>query len=137
MLGHQEPFGRGARLVRWIQTVTGGGDDVPVMEITSLQFAAVVRVLSASARSRGLEVPSFRSPPRRPGFDRTIRRQDDGTAMVSVATKGRPLPAVVADLIEGLVLINELSGVAATRERTALWAAVVGSEASGQVLGAA
>ena len=57
--------------------------------------------------------------------------------MVSVATKGRPLPAVVADLIEGLVLINELSGVAATRERTALWAAVVGSEASGRVLGAA
>ncbi|MEZ5205053.1 MAG: hypothetical protein R2701_11935 [Acidimicrobiales bacterium] len=98
------------------------------MESTSLQFAAAVRSLSAAARARGLAVPSFRSPPRRPGFDRTVRRRPDGSVTISVAAKGRPFPAVVADLIEGVVVVNDLTGAPATRERTALWEAVLADD---------
>lgn len=107
------------------------------MESPSLQFAATVRVIGAAARARGLVVPGFRSPPRRPGFDRTLRWAAGGTATVSVAVKGRPLQAVIADLIEGVVIVNQLQGAAATRERTALWEAVVAEDPAASVRGAA
>ena len=55
------------------------------MESPSLHFAATVRTISAAARARGLTVPGFRSPPRRPGMERTIRRTAEGAATVSVA----------------------------------------------------
>ncbi|MCU1368883.1 MAG: hypothetical protein JWO77_77 [Ilumatobacteraceae bacterium] len=107
------------------------------MESPSLQFAATVRTLGAAARERGLVVPGFRSPPRRPGAERTVRRTADGAATIAVAVRGRPFQAVVADLIEGLVLINELDGLAATRVRTALWEAVVEAHAEAAWRGAA
>jgi hypothetical protein len=98
------------------------------MESSSLQFAAVVRILGTAARSLELVVPGFRTPPRRPGIVRTIRRGADGGATVAVASKDRPAPAVVADLIEGIVVVNQLDGVEAARVRTELWAAVVADE---------
>lgn len=107
------------------------------MESTSLQFAATVRTLGAAARERGLAVPGFRSPPRRPGAERTLRWAPDGAATVAVAVKGRPYQAVVADLIEGLVIVNQLDGIEATRVRTALWEAVVAAHAEAAWRGAA
>jgi len=107
------------------------------MESTSLQFAATVRTLGAAARARSLIVPGFRSPPRRPGAERTLRFAPDGTATVAVAVKGRPYQAVVADLIEGVVVVNELTGIEATRLRTALWEEVVASHADAAWRGAA
>ncbi|HWJ97213.1 MAG TPA: hypothetical protein VNQ33_03570 [Acidimicrobiales bacterium] len=107
------------------------------MESTSLQFAATVRTLGAAARERGLVVPGFRSPPRRPGAERTLRWAADGTATVAVAVKGRPLQAVVADLIEGVVLVNQLDGIEATRVRTAMWEAVVAAHSDAAWRGAA
>ena len=77
---------------------------------TSLQFAATVRTLGAAARERGLVVPGFRSPPRRAGAERTLRWAPDGTATVAVVVRNRPYQAVVADMIEGLVIVNELDG---------------------------
>lgn len=44
---------------------------------------------------------------------------------MAVVVKGRPHQAVVADLIEGIVIANDLSGAEATRVRTRLWEAVV------------
>jgi hypothetical protein len=44
---------------------------------------------------------------------------------VSVVVRGRPYQAVVADLIEGIVIANDLRGAEATRVRTRLWEAVV------------
>jgi hypothetical protein len=41
-----------------------------------------------------------------------------------VVLRGRPWPAVVADMIEGVVTHNGLTGARADRLRTALWAAV-------------
>jgi hypothetical protein len=107
------------------------------MESPSLQFAATVRTLGASARERGLVVPGFRSPPRRPGADRTVRFSADGAATIAVSVRGRPFEAVVADLIEGIVVVNELDGFEATRLRTALWEAVLSAHAASTWRGAA
>ncbi|MEZ5138280.1 MAG: hypothetical protein R2702_19780 [Acidimicrobiales bacterium] len=107
------------------------------MESPSLHFAATVRTLGTAARARGLVVPGFRSPPRRPGMERTVRRAADGTATISVALRDRPFQAVIADLIEGIVVVNELDGVEAARLRTALWEAVVAAEPDLLLRGAA
>ncbi|MCB0977479.1 MAG: hypothetical protein KDB02_08475 [Acidimicrobiales bacterium] len=100
------------------------------MESNSLHFATTVRTLAAAARSRGLVVPGFRSPPKLPGADRTIRRYGDGSTTVAVVVKGRPFQAVTADLIEGVIVANDLSGGEATRTRTWLWEAVVTAQAA-------
>ncbi len=107
------------------------------MESPSLHFAATVRTIGSEARSLGLVVPGFRSPPRRPGMERTLRFAPDGSATVAVAVRDRPFQAVVADLIEGVVIVNELPGVEATRVRTALWAAVVEAHPAAGLAGAA
>ena len=91
---------------------------------TSLEFAAVARLLGASARSRGLVPPGFRSPPRVAGAERTLQRSGTGWATVSVRLDGRPFGAVVADMAEGVIVANRLEGAEATRVRTALWEAV-------------
>ncbi|RMH85155.1 MAG: hypothetical protein D6683_01335 [Actinomyces sp.] len=90
--------------------------------MSSLAFARAARALGRAARLRGLRVPVFRSPP---GLDvtRTIRRRR-GTVTIAVRRRGRPVSAVVADMIEGVVVANELTGVAADRVRSALWEAV-------------
>ncbi len=100
------------------------------MESPSLQFATTVRTLGNAARARGLLVPAFRTPPRVPGAERTLRRRADGGVTVAVVVRGRPVEAVVADLIEGIVVANELGGAQATRVRTHLWEAVVGEVAT-------
>jgi hypothetical protein len=89
----------------------------------SLRFAAAVRSLGHAARARGLLVPGFRSPPRLPGAERTLRRRPGG-ATVAVRLHGRPFVAVLADMIEGVLVANQLTGTEATRVRTALWDAV-------------
>lgn len=99
------------------------------MESTSLHFASTVRTLASAARARGLVVPGFRSPPKLAGADRTIRRHGDGSSTVAVVVRGRPFQAVIADLIEGMVIANDLAGAEATRVRTHLWQAVVTAQA--------
>ena len=93
------------------------------MTSTSLDFAAVARSLGSAARMRGLVSPGFRSPPRVEGADRTLRFSRDGTPTVAVRLRGRPFGAVVADMVEGVVVSNRLEGAEATRVRTALWEA--------------
>lgn len=96
------------------------------MEATSVRFAAAARSLGTAARRRGLAVPAFRSPPRLVGVDRSIRRRPDGACTVSVRLRGRPWAAVLADMVEGVVVANGLAGGAADQVRTAMWAAVDG-----------
>ena len=69
----------------------------------------------------GLATPVFKSPPRMLGVTRTIRRRPDGQAVVAVAFRSRPWPAVIADMIEGVLVVNELAGVEAARARDDLW----------------
>ena len=99
------------------------------MEPTSLRFARIARSLAEAARAQGLRAPTFRSPPRVPGVTRTIRRGRDGGgggdgATVSVVLRGRPWAAVMADMIEGAIVANDLTGVPADRARAALWSAL-------------
>jgi hypothetical protein len=87
---------------------------------TAAEFAAAARTLTREARRRGLVGPSFRCPPRLVGVDRTLRRRRDG-AIVSVRLRGRPWAAVLADMIEGVVVTNRLVAPAADRLRAELW----------------
>jgi hypothetical protein len=97
---------------------------MPAMEPTAVRFAHVARALAAAARAEGLVAPSFRSPPRLGTAVRTVRRRRDGGVAVAVVVKGRPWPAVLGDLVEGVVVANGLQGPAAERARAALWAAL-------------
>lgn len=90
---------------------------------TTVEFAAAARTLTREARRRGLVGPSFRCPPRLVGVDRSIRRRPDG-AVVSIRLKDRPRGAVIADMVEGIVVANGLRPPAADRVRTELWAAI-------------
>ena len=92
---------------------------------TTARFAHAARTLGREARRRGLVAPSFRCPPRVVGADRTLRRRPGG-GVVAVRVRGRPWPAVLADMIEGVVAVNGLSPPAATRVRTELWELVTG-----------
>jgi hypothetical protein len=102
------------------------------MEPTSLRFARIARRLVDAARAQGLRAPTFRSPPRVPGVTRTIRRGSGSaatataaaTATVSVVLRGRPWAAVTSDMIEGTIVANGLTGVAADRARATLWSAL-------------
>src|SRR5690349_11014208 len=87
---------------------------------STVEFATAARNLTREARRRGLVGPSFRCPPRLVGVDRTIRRHDDG-AIVSVRLRGRPWAAVLADMIEGVVVANRLQPPHADRLRSDLW----------------
>lgn len=93
------------------------------MEASTAEFATTARTLGRELRSRGLLAPGFRCPPRIVGVDRSLRRWDGG-ATVSVRVKGRPLTAVVADMIEGSVAANRLVSPRADRLRAELWEAV-------------
>ena len=91
--------------------------------MTSSLFATVARLLTDAARSAGVGVPGFRSPPRHPDLDRCLRGRGDD-AVVSVRIRGRVPAAVVADMVEGVVVANELDGASASRLRAALWDAI-------------
>jgi hypothetical protein len=92
----------------------------PPTAATTVQFAAAARSLAAAARRFGLAAPTFRTPPRLVGLDRTVRRHARG-GVVSVRLRGRPWAAVVADMIDGVVALNHLDVRRANRARADLW----------------
>ena len=93
----------------------------PIASASTVDFASAARTLTREARRRGLIGPSFRCPPRLVGVDRTLRRRSGG-AIVSVRLRGRPWPAVLADMIEGVVAANRLAPPQSDRLRSELWA---------------
>jgi hypothetical protein len=97
---------------------------------TTVEFAEAARLLTREARRRGLVGPSFRCPPRLVGVDRSIRRRPDG-AVVSIQLKDRPRGAVIADMIEGVVVANALDSPLADRLRSDLWMAIESSARPG------
>lgn len=94
-----------------------------MVQSSSLRFARAVQVLTAAARGLDLVVPGFRSPPRLVGVQRSIKRWSGG-ATIAVVVRDRPWPAVLADLIEGIVAANGLTSPAADRVRADLWDAL-------------
>jgi hypothetical protein len=101
----------------------------PLELISAPRFAETVRTVVTVSRRRGLRPPVFRSPPRLEGVDRSIRRGPNGTVVVAVRRGDRPLGAVQADIIEGVVAANHLDGESADRFRRAAWAALEGAGA--------
>ena len=97
------------------------------MESPSLRFAEAVRTLGLEARRRGLRMPAFRSPPRLPDVARSLRRRTDGSFVIAIVLRGRPWPAVLADMVDGIIATNQLTGSTADAARAALWRAVSGS----------
>jgi hypothetical protein len=95
-----------------------------------IRFAELARRIGAAARAAGLVVPAFRSPPRRPGVPRTIRRLPGGP-VVAVRLRSRPLADVVADMVDGVLVANGLRGDAAARVRATLLQAIGGAGATG------
>ena len=90
---------------------------------TTVQFAAAARALAAAARRFGLAAPTFRTPPRLVGLDRTVRRHAQG-GVVSVRIRGRLWVAVLADMVEGVVVVNRLDPRRANRARSDLWTTI-------------
>jgi hypothetical protein len=88
------------------------------------EFALAARSLAHTAQGLGLIAPSYRTPPRVAGADRTLRRGAKGAVMVAVRVRRRPVAAVLADMIEGVVAANSLAGRDAERCRAVLWDAV-------------
>ena len=99
------------------------------MESTSLRFAAAVRSLGDVARAGDLLMPSFRSPPALTHAQRSIRRHR-GVPTVAVRLRQRPWSAVLADMIEGVVVANGLVGAPAHAARDALWAGLATQQAA-------
>ena len=93
------------------------------------RFAVVARRLAAATRAAGLTVPAFRTPPRRPGTPRTIRRLPGGP-VVAVTIQGRTFSEVVRDMVDGVVAANRLEGEAAHRVRASLLHAITSSGGS-------
>ena len=106
--------------------------DVPAQapRASATRFSETVRTVVTVSRRRGLRPPVFRSPPRLAGVDRTIRRQHNGSVVVAVRRGERPIGAVQADVIEGVVAANGLQGAAADKFRHAAWAALDGPGAA-------
>ena len=93
---------------------------------SSLRFADAARQLTAVASGLGLVAPTFRSPPRIAGAVRTIRRfaRVGGDVVIAITVRERPFADVLADMVEGVVVANRLTGSEAVRVRTALAAAL-------------
>ena len=112
------------RVTAWYPSVKMSNPMQPrSSSLTAVEFAALARAIASTVHQSGLAAPGFRCPTRIIGVDRTIRRLagQDVAGIVAVNVKDRPLAAVVADMIEGVVILNQLSAVEAARVRAALW----------------
>lgn len=88
-------------------------------------FAETARCLGQAARSHGLSVPTFRSPPKVTELRRSIKWDND-SSIVSVLLKGRPQNAVISDMIEGILVANHLDNKKSDSIRAFLWVSVEG-----------
>ena len=93
------------------------------MRSETVAFSTAVRAVAREARSMGLAVPVFRSPPGLAGVDRTIRCRH-GDLIVAVRLRGRPFGDVVADVVEGILVANAVPYGRDLRVRRRLLAAV-------------
>lgn len=99
---------------------------VEVLGMGSLEFAEAARQMGEVLRDQGQVVPTFRSPPRRAGLTRSIKRRADGSVTVAVALRGRTMAAIAADMIDGVIVSNDLQGSPASGLRDQLWSCIDG-----------
>ncbi len=88
---------------------------------SATDFATASRILTDTAAQFNGTAPGFRSPPRIPGVKRSVTRNRDGSVTVAVAVRDRPVMAVIADMIDGIMLTSGDSGESNLYD--ALWSA--------------
>ncbi len=115
---------------RRMRVIHGQGQEQEAGPSWSLAFAETARQLGVAVQGQGLVMPAFRSPPREVGRRRTLIRHGDGSATVSVLIQNRSWPAVMADMIEGVVVVNRMDGLEAEALRDQLWEALEGEAPS-------
>ncbi len=101
------------------EAAVGGAGGTGLPQFGALSFARSARCLQDAARAAGLVVPAFRSPPRRSDVDRTIRRLPGG-AVIAVRVRDRSATSIQADMVEGVIAMNRLTGAAAKNMRALL-----------------
>lgn len=74
-------------------------DDVEA-QILGLAFSAAARHIGERFHAAGLPVPGFRTPPKNPDVDRSLRRRPAGT-VVAVRVRGRRPDDWLADMVDG------------------------------------
>lgn len=79
--------------------------------VGAVEFAALARSLGVAAQHAGLVAPAFRSPPRRAGCLRTIQRRGGAGRVVSVRFRDRLVSDVLADMVEGVLVANDVPDV--------------------------
>lgn len=101
---------------------------------SAADFSESVRLVLAVARRLDLDTPVFRSPPRTADLDRTIQRRGNST-VIAIRREGRPLAAVQADIVEGVVVANYLDPEGANEFRRLSWSAMDSQSALGSISG--
>ncbi len=96
---------------------------VTTQGMNNATFVNAANLLGAVAARFGLIAPGFRTPPRILGVQRTVRRRPGG-GVVAVAVKNRPTAAVLADMIDGVIVVNDIAPPESDTVRAALWSAV-------------
>jgi hypothetical protein len=109
-------------------TANLSSDRVPSSRSLAGTFTDLVLVVSDEARRLGLHPPFYRSPPKA-GLDRSIRRRADGAVVVAVTVRGRDVPSIARDVVDGVVAANGLTAAEAVdlSARLLTVAAAVGS----------
>lgn len=93
------------------------------MSVTTVQFADAARAIGAACRMHRLVAPAFRSPPKTPGRDRALARHGDDVVL-AIRLTGRPFVAVLADMVDGVVVANGVTGPEAEAVRRVMWDAL-------------
>ncbi len=96
-------------------------------------FQHLAEKIQRGTESLGLTVPQFKTPPSLVGVARTISKYRQSLPShlpsnkphfeftVAVAVKGRLASAIMADMIEGVCVVNNLTGAKAQDAKTSLW----------------
>ena len=103
---------------------TTAGSVATIDSAPSVRFSMVAKVIGRLGSQIGFTVPGFRSPPRSGEIDRTLRKDRSGS-IVAVRIKDRQFEAVIADMIEGVVVCNGLSTERSGEIRNLLWRAAM------------
>lgn len=87
--------------------------------VSVLDFDEIGRALTKAARALDLTAPAWRTLPSNDDRERAIRRTAAGDTVL-VRLTGRPRSVVIADMVEGIIASNHLTGEPAARARRIL-----------------
>ena len=93
----------------------------------SVRFSMIAQAFGRIGAQVGFVVPGFRTPPRSRESDRALRKDTSGS-VVAVRIKDRPFEAVIADMVEGVIVCNGLPAARSGELRNLLWRTALHAE---------